>query len=287
METNRFDTIARLFAERKLSRRAALAKGSAGLAGGALAAAGLDRAAAQDATPVPPSPAEKVEFLFVQSFQRGSIAPKAGAEGRYTVTLEQGLGQTVYFSDRPDRVVGATPTDQFLRGIGFAADNPPNAALVVETAPGETDVAVVELFDPVFDPAGPGVTYDVAVLANWRASLELGFAEAPADLAALAPSFGPAHLFIDDCPDTDINCECIRDEKPFRRGVLPLVSNVGMCWNYSLCQPCEPYGHTLPSYCATYDYWKQRCKEAYPTPGLLCKPSWSWIMPPWCDVPGR
>ncbi len=48
-------------------------------------------------------------MLFVQSFQSGSIAPVDGAEGRYTVTLEQGLGQTIYFSDRPERIVGTEP----------------------------------------------------------------------------------------------------------------------------------------------------------------------------------
>jgi hypothetical protein len=62
---------------------------------------------------------EKVQFLFVQSFRSGSIAPKAGTDGAYTLTLEHGLGQKIYFSDRPERVVGADPTPQFLKGFGF------------------------------------------------------------------------------------------------------------------------------------------------------------------------
>ena len=37
------------------------------------------------------------------------------------------------------------------------------------------------------------------MLAEWEDALGVGFTEAPADLAALAPSFGAAHLFIDDC----------------------------------------------------------------------------------------
>src|SRR5688500_2632610 len=199
MDASRFDAVSKLFARRRMSRRQALKQGGAGLAAAGLTAAGLTAAAAQEATPEPATTDAEPETptLFVQSFQSGTIAPTEGAEGRYTVTLEHGLGQTIYFSDRPDRIVGAMPTDRFLGVLGFPPDNPPNAALVVQQPTGATDVAVVELFDPVYDPAGPGVTYEVAVLAEWERTLELGVQETPADLAAVAPTFGAAHLFID------------------------------------------------------------------------------------------
>src|SRR5215207_830875 len=214
VEPVRFDRIAKLFAGRRLSRREALTTSGAGLAAaslGALAAAGLSPAAtAQDATPpapdAEPNAGHGPTMLFVQTYQSGSIVPTDGIDGRYTLTLEQGHGQTIYFSDRPDRIVGATDTPRFLEGLGFPADNPPNAALVVETAPGETDVAVVELFNPLYDPVSRGVTYEIEVLGNWQASLELALSEVPTDLAALAPSFGAAHLFIDDCPDEEVYC---------------------------------------------------------------------------------
>jgi len=55
----------------------------------------LSGASAQEATPKA-SPesgaAEKTSYLFVQAFQSGSITPADGQKGRYTVTLEQGLG---------------------------------------------------------------------------------------------------------------------------------------------------------------------------------------------------
>ncbi len=140
MDATHFDRIAKVFADRRLSRRQALTQGGAGLAAGALAAAGLAHSArAQDATPAATATADgdKTMFLFLQAFQSGSIAPKdGGSEGRYTLTLEQGLGQTIYFSDRPERLVGASPTPQFLAGLGFPPDNPPNAALVVATTRG-------------------------------------------------------------------------------------------------------------------------------------------------------
>ena len=286
MDATRFDRISKAFSHRRLSRRAALARGGAGLSGAALAAAGLvRRSAAQeatpDATPAAYDPSQKVAYLFVQSFESGTIAPKDGEDGVYTVTLSHGLGQTIYFSDRPARDVGAAPTGQFLEGLGFSPSNPPNAALVVETAPGETDIAVVELFNPVYDPLGPGVTYDVAVLADWEDSLELGFAEAPTDLAALAPSFGAAHLFIDDCDDGNVSC-CPRSDIDCQEfgctctNVVHDYGTMGYCYNYLHCVPCVPYYHTNPYNGAAWDYWNQQCNEQVPACGGDCEANY-WV----------
>ncbi len=135
MDGTRFDRIAKVFADRRLSRRQALAQGGVGIAAAGLAVAGFRPSAAQDATPavtdamLTDDGSSGVAMLFLQSFKSGSIAPLDGGAGRYTLTLTEGLGQTIYFSDRPDRLVGANPTEQFLAGLGFPADNPPNAAL--------------------------------------------------------------------------------------------------------------------------------------------------------------
>ena len=119
MATSRFDTISKLFARRKA------------VAGGVFAQEATP--SASDTTiPTDPWTGEKIPYLFVQSFEGGTIAPKEGEDGTYTITLEHGLGQTLYFADRPSRDVGAVPTHQFLQGLGFPADNPPNAALVVD-----------------------------------------------------------------------------------------------------------------------------------------------------------
>lgn len=281
MDSDRFDSIARRFAGRKLSRRAALARGSTGLAAGALAAAALGRAPAQagpdtggNATPGATA-VENTEFLFVQSFQAGSIAPMEGIEGRYTVSLEEGLGQTIYFSNRPERIVGAEPTPRFLEGMPFLPENPPNAALIMEAGDGETDIAVVELFNPTYDPETRGVTYEVEVLADWQNSQEAGFAEASSDLATLAPTFGAAHLFIDDCPDLTIYCYVGDDQD---NAVVGEFDDQGMCWNYSLCIPCEPYGHTQPDRCATKTYWENKCNSTFERcrDAGGCWPYWYW-----------
>ncbi len=145
--------------------------------------------AAHQATPTAED-GEKTPYLFVQSFEGGSIAPKAGEDGTFTVTLNHGLGQTLYFADRPSRDVGAVPTEQFLQGLGFQADNPPNAAIVVDDGNGGTDIAVVELTNPLIDPTVPAVIYDIKVLENWEDTTELGLQEGPADLSNLAESFG-------------------------------------------------------------------------------------------------
>jgi hypothetical protein len=260
MDPNLFDGISRLFAERKLTRRTALAASGAGIA--ALAAGA---ATAQDATPdaVPAEDytGEKTAYLFVQSFQGGAITPRDGEEGRYMVTLEQGLGQTIYFGDRPSRDVGATATVAFLEGLGFTDDNPPNAALVLETAPGESEIAVVELFNPTYDPTNRGVTYDVAVLENWQESDAFGLREEPADLATLAPAFGTAHLLIDDCP-TDLTVTCHPGGNRINQPVGSFTG-VDSCWNYAVCLPCEPYGHVQPDRCSTQDYWTDKCNERF------------------------
>jgi hypothetical protein len=266
MQSTRFDQVSRLFANRRLTRSQAQAQRV------------VQAPATPMATPVPGTE-HGPEMLFIQSFQSGSITPKQGEEGRYTVTLEHGLGQTVFFSDRPERVVGASLTTRFLQGLGFSDSNPPNAALVVETAPGETDIAVVELFNPVYDEATHTATYDVAVLKDWEDSTELGFTEAPTDLSDLGPSFGAAHLFIDDCRNDEMVC-MIHDspDGDWRSvGTIPYTAHDGFCysWRHAGCFPCDPWfppnGDGPDAVEAAYWYWSSRCQEFYPGCGGGCR----------------
>ena len=44
--------------------------------------------------------------------------------------------QTIAFSDRPERIVVQAPMQQFLDGLGFSVENPPNAAIEILEADG-------------------------------------------------------------------------------------------------------------------------------------------------------
>ena len=72
---------------------------------------------------------------------------------------------TLYFSDRPERVVGHVVTEEMLviwgEGDDSFADDPPNATLSIFGPEEVTDV-VVELSNPRI--SGDTMTYDVIVL---------------------------------------------------------------------------------------------------------------------------
>lgn len=260
MDQTRFDTISKLFAARR-SRRQAMMQGGAGLAAGALAAAGLrGHAGAQDATPIADEDAtqsavaaeEKTsQTLFLQAFQSGSIAPKTDAEGHYVLTLDHGLGQTVYFTDRPERVVGVTPTAEFLANVGFSEADPPNAAIVVEKEGGDTEIAVIELIDPTYDETTHTATYEVKVLEEWERELGVGFTSTPADLSAFGDSFGATHLFIDDCADGWVTCNA-----PTASGGSVSI-RAGFCYVNGCCQPCTDGSDP-------HTYWATQCQIQEP-----------------------
>ena len=98
--------------------------------------------------------------MFVQTAQK--IDYKDGVMTLYGVP-----SQTVFFTDRPNRVIGSLPTDKFVAKWttdtgpnGFAKD-PPNAAVTV-FEPGGAKTAIVELSNPRLD--GDKLSYNVKVL---------------------------------------------------------------------------------------------------------------------------
>jgi hypothetical protein len=213
MDASRFDRLTRRIAGRT-SRRTAVGSALAGLGLGAFG----QLAPAQEATPGP-TDGENPVFMFVQTFAagRGEVnpgagtptpdgTPVAGGGARFLLTLEGHTGQTIYFSDRPDRIVGAAPTEQFLDGLGFTPVNPPNAALVGEFRTGQ-GVVVLELIDPVYDPERGSIMYGAEVLEGYGGeNLSPVLTEQVAE--RLPAEFGPAALFIDDCPNyTTCYCE--------------------------------------------------------------------------------
>jgi len=192
--------------------------------------------------------------LFVQTFDGGSLQPTDGDATTFVLTLQGDSGHTVAFSDRPERVVSAVSTQVFLDALGFSPRNPPNAALVIEPTPGQTDIVVLELFDPVLDAAQRTLTYTIRPLADYNTQMGLTFEQTPRVPNPAGETFGGAQLFIDDCPPL-YWCSVfgITDCGDLPGGEVP------QCWADAICAPqnctngqdfgyyngiCETYYHT-------------------------------------------
>lgn len=242
MESRRFDQLITSLSTR-LDRRNALS-GAAGLT--ALGLAQSTRGVrAQDATPAIGEAAEesKLAFLFVQLFDQGTWYPKPDEAEVYQLTLTGAAAQTLFFSDRPARIVGTVATAQFLDGLGFTPFNPPNAALVVRTPEGERDVLVIELFNPIYTEdfaiaGGVQVSYEARVLEAYHGDGLAAWATEQED-AELPETFSDISLFIDDCPDLTGCYE--RGIGGARVGDFPGGRTYGQCWGLiGGCQPDHP-----------------------------------------------
>jgi len=259
MDAHRFDRMTKAVAA-KVSRRDTLRATGAGLAAAALSAVGGRASAAQEATPA--TTEQDIPLLYVQVAQGGTWAPKEGEAGVYTLTLTGAAAQTVYFSDRPERVVGVLPMQDFLATLGFTPENPPNAALVAQTNQGE-DVLVIELLSPVYDEAAGTLTYDARVLENYREE-GLRFLADRQDDPTMPEQFGAASLFVDgpSCPDGYVYCN--RDN----RRVGQLTS--GLCYTPIRCEVCNKDGA----------YWAGQCNANFPDCGGQCKADTSYCWSP-------
>ena len=233
-----------------------------------------DQIAAQSNNEMPPGnndtgqAEEKVRYMFVQSVQSGSFVQTEG-ELNYTLALEGVAPQTIAFSDRPERVVGQVPMQQFLDGLGFSPKHPANAAIEILEGNESEDVIVVELFDPVYDAANHTLQYNVSVLEMPNHSHAI-FNERHDE--SLPENFGPAALFIDDCKDCYLECYT---ESGYDCGAI--IIGMCWCWKKASCRPCYSKSH-----------YSDECKKELgymPLPGEYCTvpaPDWSGCKAP-CD----
>jgi hypothetical protein len=249
-----FDRFTRSVAQR-LSRRHLVTGGSVA-ATATMLRVFSPSVAAQGETPVAtPVGDERAApmFLFVQTAVSGSFTPAEPAAGTpapgdgvgYRLTLEGHPGGTVYFSDRPERIVGDAPTQAFLDGLGFSPFDPPNAALVIDTGEGEQLVLVVELTDPRYDATSGTLIYGATLLAEYQGEGLQHLATQQQDME-LPASFGRASLFIDDCPDIT---QCWLDDLT---SVGPIPGGpYGQCWHWSdfACEPCHESQSSLNDLC--------------------------------------
>lgn len=101
---------------------------------------------------------ETVEYLFVQDAERASLA-----EG--VLTLQAVSPNTLFFSDRPERIAGTVPTQKFVAHWATGTDSfkadPPNATLSVLKGD-EPQLIVVELKNPRLE--ANNLIYDAGVL---------------------------------------------------------------------------------------------------------------------------
>jgi hypothetical protein len=102
--------------------------------------------------------ADEIEALFAQS-----AAGMSYENGR--LTLNGIAPTTLMFSDRPQRVTGHVPTEEFLDSWGDGdnsfADDPPNAVLSIFSEDDVNDVVVV-LQNPALDAGS--LSYQVEIL---------------------------------------------------------------------------------------------------------------------------
>jgi hypothetical protein len=192
-----------------------------------------------------------VRFMFVQSAQSGTLVPVAGEDNLYTLTLRGTSPQTIAFSDRPERIVVQAPMQKFLDGMCFSPENGPNAALEILGAAEDQDVAVVELFDPVYDALNQTLKYSVSILEQPNHSYA-AFNER-AD-KALPETFGPAALFIDDCSNRFMTCA--KSALPPDGDCADICGTVptGCCWHFGdiMCEGCH-----------SDDYYRNKCIEKF------------------------
>ena len=102
--------------------------------------------------------ADEIEALFVQTSHRMSYENDK-------LTLHQLSPSTLFFSDRPDRVTGHIPSQEFVESWDKGEDSfaavPPNAVLSIFDDDDVTEV-VVELMEPALTDSD--LTYNVEIL---------------------------------------------------------------------------------------------------------------------------
>jgi hypothetical protein len=274
MEPSQFDSITRLFASRRLSRRSAILTG-AGI--GALGVVGANAQATPEAVTDQAMPEagtkQGVPYMFVQTFGAGSIDAATDGVEMLLLVADHVAGQTLYFSDRPERIVGMVPTEKLIgvegenSGIGFTPENPPNAALVLP----DNKILVVELIDPSYDPATGQIRYQLRVLDD-VSQMDLKLETEPLTAADAVGDFTAASLFIDDCDNGEVTCYASDGVTVI--GTFGGDGNMGFCWQglAACCAPCEAPGNgDWSGTCnATFSGCDGACKYGFSSGNFTC-----------------
>lgn len=105
------------------------------------------------------------KFLAVQHVQSGLIV-QIFDEMAYSLKLNGVSDKTILVADRPDRIVKSVTTSNFIGNWSTGSDsfevNAPNAVLILDEKEGQQqDVAIVELFDPVYNSDKKTLEYNM------------------------------------------------------------------------------------------------------------------------------
>jgi hypothetical protein len=137
-------------------------------------------------------------FIFIQEGTGGSFVNDGS--GNYTLTMTDVVPYTIFFADLPARDVGFAPMDKFLKGFGFGAGNPPNAAIILPEENETSDQVIVELTNPQYDNATGMLTYTARLLQEYSfKSRWLEDQRSKVDVS-IPERFGRVVLVIDSCP---------------------------------------------------------------------------------------
>jgi len=119
--------------------------------------------AADKETTAQPKAAD-VEYLFVHGAESTTLADGVLRLGNVNPA-------TIYFSDRPERIAGHLPTQEFVANWGTGDDsfasNPPNATLSILTGPEPQEIVLV-LTEPRLE--GSDLVYTVTILEGAEAA---------------------------------------------------------------------------------------------------------------------
>ena len=148
------------------------------------------------------------KFLFIQGAQSGSVSEVNATTS--TLELSDVSDKTILFSDRPDRIVASANTTDFIGNWSIGTNNfavdPPNAVLILDDEVEQRqDLAVIELFNPEYDPEANTLKYDITAENATTTTTSIN----------LPGEFGQSTLVIDDDGD---NGHYVPGQKPDMSG---------------------------------------------------------------------
>ena len=106
----------------------------------------------------------RAQFLFILNADSGSVIEVNDTTS--TLQLSNVSDKTISFSDRPNRIVTASNTTDFIGNWSVGANNfavdPPNAVLVLDNVLQRLDLSEIQLFNPEYDSEANTLKYDIS-----------------------------------------------------------------------------------------------------------------------------